>query len=42
MQNQVLMMLCLLQALFGIGVIYPNVVPMDEEFGCFLTWDLWM
>jgi len=31
--NRVLMTLCLLQACFGIWVIYTNVVPMDEEFG---------
>lgn|SRR5690554_4246682 len=31
--NRVLMTLCLLQACFGIWVIYSNVVPMDEEFG---------
>lgn len=33
MLNWVLMVLCLFQAFFGIGVIYTNVVPMDEEFG---------
>ena len=31
--NRVLLALCLLQACFGIWVIYSNVVPMDEEFG---------
>ncbi|BEH15146.1 hypothetical protein [Marinobacter shengliensis] len=31
--NRVLMALCLLQAFFGISVIYSNAVPMDEEFG---------
>ncbi|MBK1874198.1 MULTISPECIES: hypothetical protein [Marinobacter] len=31
--NRVLLTLCLLQACFGIWVIYSNVVPMDEEFG---------
>lgn len=31
--NRVLHTLCLLQACFGIWVIYFNVVPMDEEFG---------
>jgi|SRR5690606_30738871 len=31
--NRVLIVLCLLQACFGIWVIHSNVVPMDEEFG---------
>lgn len=31
--NRVLLVLCLLQASFGIWVIHSNVVPMDEEFG---------
>lgn len=31
--NRILLTLCLLQACFGIWVIYSNVVPMDEEFG---------
>ncbi|MGB1951239.1 MAG: hypothetical protein ACPHQ9_10760 [Marinobacter sp.] len=31
--NRVLLLLCLLQASFGIWVIHSNVVPMDEEFG---------
>src|SRR5690554_2147614 len=31
--NLILLAVCLLQACFGIWVIYSNVVPMDEEFG---------
>jgi len=31
--NRFLLILCLLQACFGIWVIHSNVVPMDEEFG---------
>ncbi|MBS8239697.1 hypothetical protein DYI22_04180 [Marinobacter lipolyticus] len=31
--NRVLLALCLLQASFGIWVLYSNVVPIDEEFG---------
>lgn len=33
MLNRVLLAVCLLQAFFGIWVIYSNVVPLDEEFG---------
>lgn len=31
--NRTLLVICLLQASFGIWVIHTNVVPMDEEFG---------
>ena len=31
--NRALLVLCLIQACFGIWVIYSNVVPMDEESG---------